>query len=154
MTDVFTRSKRREVMSKIRGRDTQPERTVRSALHRAGLRFSTRRRDLPGRPDLVLAPIESAIFVHGCFWHGHPGCRYAAWPASNREFWRRKITETRRRDERCAEQLRHLGWRVFILWACQLDGTPLRRLTNLLLSRRSRLRSARDARRRRRRPAD
>lgn len=116
-------------MSRIRGKDTKPELTVRSFLHRAGLRFRLHAK-LPGKPDLVLPKYRTAVFVHGCFWHRHEGCRYATTPTSNPVFWREKFTSNVRRDAKVKKQLEVSGWRVFVIWACQLDGASLERFAN------------------------
>jgi len=114
-------------MSGIRGKNTRPELIVRSFLHRAGLRFRLHAK-LPGKPDLVLAKYRTAIFVHGCFWHRHEGCRYATTPASNLVFWQEKFTSNVRRDAKVRKQMEELGWRVLVIWACQLDDASLERL--------------------------
>jgi len=119
MTDVFTPEKRSEVMSRVRGRDTKPEKLVRSLIHRMGYRFRLHVGELPGRPDVVLPRHRKVVFVHGCFWHGHPSCKRAARPKSNREFWRAKIEANRKRDGRNIARLRELGWRVLVVWECQ-----------------------------------
>jgi len=107
-------------MSRIANRDTAPERALRSALHRAGLRFRLHRRDLPGRPDIVLPSRRLAIFVHGCFWHRHEGCRFATTPATNAEFWQRKFASNTIRDAANVAALEALGWRVFVAWECEV----------------------------------
>ena len=129
MTDIVDRATRSRMMSGIRGKDTSPERIVRSYLHRAGLRFSLHRPDLPGRPDVVLPRWNTVIFVHGCFWHRHAGCRFASTPATNRAFWNRKFAVNVDRDRRDSAALRRAGWRVLTVWECQLGG---RRLDALL----------------------
>jgi DNA mismatch endonuclease (patch repair protein) len=98
MADVFSPEKRSAVMASIRSKDTGPQLLVRRLLHGMGYRFRLHRRDLPGTPDLVLPGRRKAIFVHGCFWHGHEGCRLATSPATRREFWEAKISANRRRD--------------------------------------------------------
>lgn len=105
-------------MSGIRGKDTRPELSVRSYLHRRGLRFQLHVADLPGRPDLVLRKYDAVLFVHGCFWHQHRGCRDAAKPSSNTIFWRKKLSENRKRDARQIRALRENGWRVGVFWEC------------------------------------
>jgi len=107
-------------MSRIRGRDTGPEKTVRSVLHRLGYRFRLQRRDLPGCPDIVLPRHRTVIFVHGCFWHRHPGCKYAYEPKSRRLFWQRKFRRNVERDEDARERLIVLGWRVLVIWECEI----------------------------------
>lgn len=118
--DIVSREKRREMMSGIRGKDTSPERMVRSLVHRMGYRFRLHGKHLPGRPDLVLARHSTVIFVHGCFWHRHEGCRFAYVPKSRVEFWKAKFRANRERDQRVQRELRQLGWRVILVWECEL----------------------------------
>ena len=121
-------------MSRIRGSDTKPERVVRSLLHRCGFRFRLHRKDLPGRPDIVLPKHQAVILVHGCFWHRHAGCRFAYTPKSRLEFWEKKFSENVARDRRNARALRSLGWRSLIVWECETrEVASLRlRLQNFL----------------------
>lgn len=119
MTDIVDSRRRSEMMAGIRGRDTAPERAVRRVAHRMGLRFRLHRKDLPGRPDLVFPRHRLAVFVHGCFWHRHEGCRYAYTPKSRVAFWTRKFAENAARDRRNEDALRDLGWRVLIVWECE-----------------------------------
>jgi DNA mismatch endonuclease (patch repair protein) len=105
-------------MSRVKGRDTKPEKIVRSLLHRLGYRFRLHRRDLPGKPDIVLPKYKKAIFVHGCFWHGHEGCPRSARPTSNADFWNKKIDGNMRRDAAAQEQLTALGWKFLVIWQC------------------------------------
>jgi DNA mismatch endonuclease (patch repair protein) len=104
-------------MAAIKGSNTKPELAVRSALHRAGLRFRLHRKDLPGRPDIVLPKYKTVIFVHGCFWHRH-GCANSVMPKTRREFWEEKLEGNRRRDSRQQRALRSAGWRVLVVWEC------------------------------------
>jgi DNA mismatch endonuclease, patch repair protein len=120
MTDVFTKSKRSEVMSRIKGRNTKPELAVRSLLHRMGYRFRLHRADLPGKPDIVLARYKSVIFVHGCFWHRHKDCRFAYTPKSRTEFWLKKLESNVIRDIQVKSDLELLGWQVITVWECEL----------------------------------
>ena len=106
-------------MSKIRGRDTQPELRVRKTAHRLGLRFRLHRRDLPGTPDLVFPAWRKAVFVHGCFWHSHGGCKYAYKPKSNIAFWKDKLRKNLDRDIHAARELKSLGWDVIVIWECE-----------------------------------
>lgn len=106
-------------MSRIRSRDTVPELLVRSALHRAGYRFRLHSKDLPGRPDIVLPKYHTVVFVHGCFWHRHKGCRFAYTPKSRVAFWNNKFRSNIERDRRKSKALRKLGWRVITVWECQ-----------------------------------
>ena len=107
-------------MSRIRSRDTRPELCVRSLLHGLGYRFRVHRKDLPGNPDIVLPRHKLIIFVHGCFWHRHKGCRFAYTPKSRVEFWERKLGGNVERDIRVRKELRTLGWRVAVVWECEL----------------------------------
>lgn len=122
MMDRISREHRRWNMSRIRGRDTKPEIAVRSLLHRMGYRFRLHRADLPGRPDIVLPKYRAVIFVHGCFWHRHTGCRFAYTPKSRRKFWQQKFQGNRRRDRRSTTALARLGWRVLVIWECETRG--------------------------------
>jgi len=117
--DRLTRERRSWNMSRIRGRDTAPEKTVRSVLHRIGCRFRLHRRDLPGSPDIVLPKYRTVVFVHGCFWHRHPSCRFAYTPKTRVRFWSRKFAENVERDRRVRRRLRDLGWRVIVIWECE-----------------------------------
>lgn len=128
MVDVVDRATRSRMMSSIRGRDTQPEIFVRKHLHAQGLRYRLARKDLPGKPDLVFPRYRAVVFVHGCFWHRHPECKYAATPSSNRDFWREKFATNVERDRRAEQKLRENGWRVFVVWECAISGDTLRLL--------------------------
>lgn len=116
-------------MSGIRGKDTQPEKLVRSFLHREGLRFALHTK-LPGKPDLAFPKHGAVVFVHGCFWHRHPNCRYATTPASNSEFWRTKFDANVARDNDAAKRLRSSGWRVFVVWSCSITEGRMKALAN------------------------
>ena len=119
------------MMRGIKGADTQPELRVRRRMHAAGLRYRLRSRDLPGRPDVVFRRIRTAVFVHGCFWHQHPGCRYAAKPGTNAEFWAAKLRGNVDRDRRVQAQLEQRGWTVAVVWECATDeeiGTLVERI--------------------------
>jgi DNA mismatch endonuclease (patch repair protein) len=106
-------------MSRIKGGDTNPEKIVRSALHGMGYRFRLHRRDLPGKPDVVLPKFRAIFLVHGCFWHRHRGCKYAYEPKSRRGFWQGKFARNVERDQEVYRALKNLGWQVFIVWECQ-----------------------------------
>ena len=108
--DNLTPDRRSWNMSRIRGNDTGPERAVRSLLHRKGFRFSLRRTDLPGKPDIVLPRLQTVVFVHGCFWHRHPGCRNAVLPKTRAEFWLKKLSGNVDRDQRNKQELLKSGW--------------------------------------------
>ncbi len=120
MTDTFTKSQRSEIMRHVAGKDTKPERVVRSLLHRQGFRFRLHRKDLPGKPDIVLPKWGAVVFVHGCFWHRHPHCKRATMPADNADYWRAKFARNKARDKANVKKLEKLGWRVIIVWECEL----------------------------------
>lgn len=117
--DIYSRAKRSRIMACIKRRDTMPELRVRRALHRLGYRFRLHRKDLPGTPDIVLPRHRTIIFVHGCFWHGHPGCPRASSPSTRREYWEAKFAANVHRDERNQADLMEQGWRVLTLWECE-----------------------------------
>jgi DNA mismatch endonuclease (patch repair protein) len=117
--DIVSAEKRSAMMSRIRGRDTKPEMIVRRLAHRLGYRFRLHRRDLPGTPDLVFPGKRKVVFVHGCFWHRHPGCRYAYDPKSNVERWQTKFQGNVLRDMRVKTELERLGWEVHTVWECE-----------------------------------
>jgi len=122
MADMMTPAARSALMGKIRGRDTKPEIEVRRLVHALGYRFRLHRRELPGCPDLVFPGRRKVVFVHGCFWHRHEGCRHAVMPATRREFWTRKLEANRMRDRRSLANLRRLGWKVLVVWECETEG--------------------------------
>ena len=134
MTDILKASDRSRLMSKVRSRDTAPELVVRRLAHRLGFRFRLHRRSLPGCPDLVFPRYHAAVFVHGCFWHGHRGCRRSIRPTTNTAFWNEKLAGNAKRDHRNMKRLRGLGWRVLIVWECQTRDVDRlqRRLTAFL----------------------
>ncbi|WP_379921631.1 very short patch repair endonuclease [Erythrobacter sp. R86502] len=118
MVDVVNPETRSRMMSGIRGANTKPELNVRRRLHAAGFRYGLHRKDLPGRPDLVMPRHDAVIFVHGCYWHRHPGCRLATTPSTRTDFWTAKFTANQERDRRNIAELRDRGWRVAIVWEC------------------------------------
>jgi DNA mismatch endonuclease, patch repair protein len=124
--DQLTRERRSWNMSRIRDKDTVPERAVRSLLHRLGYRFRLHLSNLPGKPDIVLPKYHIVVFVHGCFWHRHAKCRFAYTPKSNVEFWANKFAQNTERDRKNARRLRKTGWKVYVVWECQtLDSKAL-----------------------------
>lgn len=123
MVDIVSPSKRSQMMSGIRGKGTKPEMRVRQVLHAAGYRFRLHRKDLPGSPDVVLPRHRLAIFVHGCFWHGHQGCKLAKMPSTRTEFWTQKLQGNARRDMAAVTSLQAVGWRVLVVWECFLRQT-------------------------------
>lgn len=118
--DVFDKTKRSWIMARVKNKDTAPEITVRSIVHRLGFRFKKNRTDLPGRPDIVLPRHRKVIFVHGCFWHGHKNCKRAARPSSNETFWHKKLDVNIARDKKNAQTLRREGWKVMTVWQCRI----------------------------------
>jgi len=108
------------MMAGIGGKDTKPEMAIRRALHARGFRFRLHVSSLPGRPDIVLPRHRAVILVHGCFWHRHPGCRYATTPATRPEFWLEKFRQNVKRDQRTLSELSTLGWRVATIWECDI----------------------------------
>lgn len=135
--DPLTRAQRSYTMSRVRGKDTSAEMAVRRVVHRMGYRYSLRRTDLPGKPDLAFVSRRKLIFVHGCFWHGHSCKSGRKRPKSNEAYWLPKLRRNRARDTVNQAKLRDLGWNVLILWECQLsDEAALRRQLNRFLGRR------------------
>ena len=106
-------------MAQIRGKDTKPERIVRSILHRLGARFRLHRRDLPGNPDIVLPRYGLVVLVHGCFWHRHRRCKYAYTPKTRLDFWTQKFEQNVKRDKEVKRELKQLGWNVVVVWECE-----------------------------------
>lgn len=121
MVDRITPEARSRNMARVRGKDTGPEMRVRRVLHALGYRFRIHVPDLPGKPDLVFTRRRKVVFVHGCFWHRHPGCRRAAMPASRTEFWERKFRLNRARDETALRELAGRGWETLTVWECQTE---------------------------------
>jgi DNA mismatch endonuclease (patch repair protein) len=119
MTDTLTSGARSAVMARVRSQNTSPEIAVRKALHALGLRFRLHSRNLPGSPDIVLARHRTAVFVHGCFWHSHAGCKRARMPATNIDYWRSKLDRNQARDRQAQTALEQLGWRVVVIWECE-----------------------------------
>ncbi|MDR3791833.1 MAG: DNA mismatch endonuclease Vsr [Terracidiphilus sp.] len=125
MTDTVDTKTRSEIMRRVHSTNTKPEVQVRSIAHRLGFRFRLHRADLPGKPDIVFPALGKIVFVHGCFWHRHKNCKEATMPASRREYWEMKLERNATRDKRNNSALRKLGWRVLVVWECQLK-TPER----------------------------
>lgn len=122
MADRISPEQRSKNMSNIRGRDTKPERKLRSCLHKAGLRFRVCRTDLPGRPDIVFPRQKLAVQVRGCFWHQHHGCSGGRMPTSNMEYWLPKLQRNVQRDAEKDAQLLDLGWQVIVIWECEIQA--------------------------------
>lgn len=128
--DTLTKVQRSWNMSRIKGMNTGPEREVRSILHRMGYRFRLHRKDLPGKPDIFLSKHKTVVFVHGCFWHRHKGCKDATLPKTRRNFWQSKLEGNAARDRIKQRALRGLGWRVITVWECQTKA-PAKLITRL-----------------------
>ena len=120
MADVLTPEQRHYNMSRIRGKDTKPEEIVRKYLFSKGLRYRKNDKRYPGHPDIVLPKYKTVVFVHGCFWHMHEGCRYAKLPKTNTEFWKEKLSRNRERDKNEQRILREMGWKVLVVWECEI----------------------------------
>ncbi|WP_249340946.1 MULTISPECIES: very short patch repair endonuclease [unclassified Sphingomonas] len=123
--DVVSPARRSAMMAGIRGRNTKPEMIVRRAAHRLGYRFRLHRRDLPGSPDLVFPGRKKIVFVHGCFWHCHDGCRFAYKPKSNVEFWESKLRKNKERDIRVKGELECMAWDILVIWECETADSDL-----------------------------
>jgi len=132
--DTLSSERRSWNMSRIKGSNTGPERIVRSILHRMGYRFSLHRKDLPGKPDITLPKHKTVVFVHGCFWHRHKGCKDATMPKTRRIFWQNKLQGNAVRDRIKHRSIRHLGWRIIIVWECETErpANLITRLSRLL----------------------
>lgn len=120
--DKLTPEHRRWNMQRIRSANTKPEITVRSLLHRLGFRFRLHRKDLPGKPDIVLPKYKTVVLVHGCFWHRHPGCKCATTPGTRKDFWKRKFEDNILRDKLVREKLQELDWNIVVVWQCELSN--------------------------------
>jgi DNA mismatch endonuclease, patch repair protein len=122
--DSLTKEKRSWNMSRIRSKDTNPEKQVRSLLHKAGYRFRLHVKSLPGCPDIVLPKYQTAILVHGCFWHRHKDCPNATVPKTRKEFWTSKFEATVKRDQKKETELQLFGWKVVVVWECEIEKDP------------------------------
>ena len=118
--DKFSKEKRSDIMSRVRGENTKPEELVRKYLFSKGFRYRKNDKRYPGKPDIVLPKYNAMVFVNGCFWHQHEGCKDFVWPKNNAEFWKEKLTRNAARDKIVEEELRLLGWNVLIIWECEL----------------------------------
>lgn len=132
--DKFTKRKRSFIMSRVKGKDTKPEEIVRRYLFLHGFRYRKNDKRYPGKPDIVLPKYKTMIFVNGCFWHQHPGCKAAALPESNHDYWEKKLHKNVTRDKKEIQELKHMGWRVIIIWECEISREDKRkkRLSSLL----------------------
>ncbi len=132
MGDMYTKEKRSEIMSHIQGKDTEPEILVREYLFSRGFRYRKNDKRYPGKPDIVLPKYKTVILVHGCFWHSHKGCKYATIPKSNTEYWVEKLERNKERDIENIKKLEEIGFRVIIVWECELKKDIIKVLENLV----------------------
>lgn len=132
MTDTLTRQERSERMSRIRGKGSASEMRLRRLIHSMGYRYRLHIRTLPGTPDLVFPSRKAVIFMHGCFWHRHKGCHLARMPKSRVAFWTEKFETNKRRDETNTMRLQELGWRVLVIWECQMKAKDLNEVLNVV----------------------
>lgn len=134
MADIKTKDARSYNMSRIKEKNTTPEVQVRKYLFAQGFRYRKNDKRLPGTPDIVLPKYKTVIFVNGCFWHGHSGCKYFVWPQNNADFWKEKLTRNIERDQNNYELLRSMGWNIIIVWECELKAARKQKtLENLAL---------------------
>ena len=132
--DVHSKETRSYNMSRIRSKDTKPEMLVRKFLHKNGFRYRLHVKDLPGKPDIVLPKYKTVIFVHGCFWHGHEGCKYYVVPKTKTEWWVDKINRNKTIDAQSISSLQSTGWKVLEIWECELKKGPLQKTLVTLLT--------------------
>ncbi len=131
--DVHNKATRSYNMSRIKGRKTKPEEIVSKYLFSQGFRYRRNVKRLPGTPDIVLKKYKTVIFVNGCFWHMHNGCKYFVWPKDNADFWKEKLLANKERDEKEQKELKELGWKVIVVWECQLKRTERENTLNWLV---------------------
>lgn len=131
MSDIYSKDKRSEIMSKVASKDTKPEIFVRKFLFNRGFRYRKNVNNLPGKPDIVLPKYKTVIFINGCFWHGHIGCKKSKLPKTRELFWKEKIENNISRDKRNYEILESLGWHIIVLWECQIRKSNLEVLEQL-----------------------
>lgn len=129
--DIWSKKKRSEVMAKINSKDTKPEKLLRSALHNLGYRFRIHRKELPGKPDVVLPKYNTIIFVHGCFWHYHEDCSEGRIPDTNTDYWREKLLKNVERDKKHKQDCEALGWNVAVIWECEIENDINQVIQNL-----------------------
>lgn len=130
--DIWDKEKRSKVMSNIRSKDTKPEILVRKMLFSKGYRYRLHVKNLPGKPDIVLRKYNAVVFVHGCFWHLHQGCRDGTIPKTRTEYWKNKLLGNKERDKKHIENLQNLGWRVLRVWECEVEKDPEMALNKII----------------------
>ncbi len=131
--DKFDRNKRSEIMRGVKSKNTKPEIIVRKILHKLGFRFRIHRKDLPGKPDIVLPKYKKVIFIHGCFWHCHEGCKKSQLPTTNKEFWENKIEKNKIRDVENLNRIHALSWEALVIWGCEVSASKRNSLERKLL---------------------
>lgn len=134
MPDVHTKAQRSYNMSRIKGKDTKPEMLVRKYLHAQGFRYKLHDKTLPGKPDLVLPKYKTVIFIHGCFWHGHTNCKYFKIPQTRTQWWTDKISYNKSKDRQTVKAIRKDGWKIIIVWECNLKKGKAEKTLNKLVS--------------------
>jgi DNA mismatch endonuclease (patch repair protein) len=134
MTDVHSKATRSHNMSRIKSKNTKPEILVRKFLHKNGFRFRLHVKNLPGKPDIVLPKYKTVVFVHGCFWHGHAGCKYYVVPKTRTDWWLNKINTNISNDENAEESLKALGWKIITIWECELKKSNAEISLKLLIT--------------------
>lgn len=132
MADVHSKAQRSYNMSRIKGKNTKPEMLVRRFLHANGFRYSLHKKELPGKPDIVLSKYKTVIFVHGCFWHGHANCKYFKIPQTRTEWWTDKINHNKANDTKALNALKKDGWKVIIVWECKLKNVAFKSALDFL----------------------
>lgn len=133
MVDKFSKHKRSEIMSHIKSKNTKPEITVRKIIYSLGYRYRLHRKDLPGKPDLAFIKKKKVIFINGCFWHGHSGCKKSALPDTNYEFWNDKIKKNVNRDTLNYQRLKDMGWKYLVIWQCEIKNDNLENIKSNII---------------------
>ncbi|MFT3846111.1 MAG: DNA mismatch endonuclease Vsr [Lacibacter sp.] len=133
MADVHSKAQRSYNMSRIKGKNTKPEMLVRRFLHANGFRYALHKKELPGRPDIVLSKYKTVIFVHGCFWHGHANCKYFKIPQTRTRWWTDKLNHNKTNDAKALNALKKEGWKVIVVWECKLKPALLEKTLSALL---------------------
>lgn len=133
MVDKFSKHKRSEIMSHIKSKNTKPEITVRKIIYSLGYRYRLHRKDLPGKPDLAFIKKKKVIFINGCFWHGHSGCKKSALPDTNYEFWNKKIKNNVNRDTLNYKRLKDMGWKYLVIWQCEIKNDNLENIKSNII---------------------
>ena len=129
MSDIYSKQKRSQIMSKISGKNTKPEIIIRKLIHSLGYRYRLHKKELPGKPDIVFPKYHKVIFVNGCFWHGHSKCSRSKLPTTNQNFWTNKITGNKKKDKSNYTRLKKLGWNYLIIWQCEISKKNIEKLT-------------------------